>query len=808
VELSSDADLQQLFVAELTERSGNLLAAARAMREGTLGGDVAADMVREGHTIKGTGRVMGFPDIASAGLMCEEIWRWIQHGELEPFPALGDALSRLAEVIPRSYNGDVADLASGMHGVLQALAGIDLPGPLPDPPRPGDGDGQDKTRNKVAFDGPPAAPEPVATPEAEPVTEMTSRSVRRETDDESDTGYTGPERRAIDPGRRSVDLAALLVEPPVTGPLVFDMTDGAIKASGPELPVPPATVVVDVEEASHPVAVPRSTPQVHPIPPDPLAYDLGGLIGALQTWAAEESVLVNAGGLYRLINDIATLRIDLEAAEDRTTRLAGHVAAADARLADEADAAAESSAALRRAGVDLEREALTLASVPLTGVTNTLPQLVRYLSKKTRADVALEIVGDDLLVDRQVLERLSDAIRLLVVNALAHGIETPEEREAAGKLRSGKVAVHAAGKGSQLEIVVSDDGAGVNWDLVRRVAFERDLVVDPDEAPIETLLGLLYTPGFTTVVGKTDLAGDGMGLSRVKEAVEELYGTFVLDTTPGEGTTVTITVPTYRALQRALLVSCAGQIWGIPEAAVVEVVPIGAASISVTETGMRLDWQGDFIPFGSFADVAGLEDDPGDFVVVLTTPIGLAALSVAAVGGTREVAAKELGALLSGPQIVSGAALLGGDDVILLVDAGRLAERLRDLADRPRGPVYKILVVDDSRGVQQVVAGALASSGFSTVVAGSVAEALAALGEHEVHALVVDFSMPRADGVALVHMVRQRYGDIPIVMLSGVANHEDVERAKKAGVDAFFDKGDFRKGALADTLRSLIELGV
>ncbi|RPI25325.1 MAG: hybrid sensor histidine kinase/response regulator, partial [Actinobacteria bacterium] len=349
---------------------------------------------------------------------------------------------------------------------------------------------------------------------------------------------------------------------------------------------------------------------------------------------------------------------------------------------------------------------------------------------------------------------------------------------------------------------------GVDWDAVRRVAFERDLVVDPEHVPNETLLGFLYAPEFSTEAGQTEIAGDGMGLARVKQVVEELYGTFVLESTPQQGTRVTITVPTYRALQRALLVDCAGRTWGIPEAAVIEVIPIGAAEISVTEAGMRLDWQGEFVPFGPLADVMGLEDDPGESVIVLSTPIGIAALSVGGVAGTREVAAKELGALLSGPQIVSGAALLGGDDVVLLIDAGRLAERLRDLADRPRGPVYKVLIVDDSKGVQQVVAGALASAGFSTVVAGSVSEALSALNDHEVNALVVDFSMPRADGVALVHMVRQRYGEMPIVMISGVANHEDVERAKKAGVDAFFDKGDFRKGALADTLRSLIELGM
>jgi chemotaxis protein histidine kinase CheA len=810
VELSSDADLQQLFVAELTERSENLLEGARAMREGTLGDDVAPDMVREGHTIKGTGRVMGFNDIASAGLMCEEIWRWVQRGELQPFPALGDALYRLAQVIPRAYDGELTDLASCMHGVIQSLDGVSLPGTLPQPPHPGKDPAKDRTRIKVSFDTPPVPPQPAAV---EPDTEQAAAPVEPAVDGEVESDRPTVDRRRSKAGqgsgRRKVDLVALLDEPSPGGPLVFDVTDGAIRASGPEpAPERPVPVVIDVEEAARPVAVPRPTLSAHPIPADPMAYDLGGLIGALQTWAMEESVLVNAGGLYRLINDIATMRIDLEAAAEKTTALARDVAAADPRVADEAEAAAETSAALRRAAVDLEREALTLASVPLSGVTNTLPQLVRYLSKKAGVEVALELVGDDVLVDRQVLERLGDAIRLLVVNAVAHGVERPEQREVAGKPRSGRVAVHATSKGNQLEIVISDDGAGVDWDAVRRVAFERDLVVDPEQVPAEALLGFLYSPEFSTAVRETDIAGDGMGLTRVKEVVEELYGTFVFESTPGRGTRITMTVPTYRALQRALLVTCAGQTWGIPEAAVIEVIPIGAAEISVTETGMRLDWQGEFVPFGSFADVAGLDDEPGDFVIVLSTPIGTAALSIGAVVGTREVAAKELGALLSGPQIVSGAALLGGDDVILLVDAGRLAERLRDLADRPRGPVYKVLVVDDSKGVQQVVAGALASNGFATVVAGSVSEALTALGDNGVHALVVDFSMPRADGVALVHMVRQRYGEMPIVMLSGVANHDDVERAKKAGVDAFFDKSDFRKGALADTLRSLIELGL
>lgn len=191
-------------------------------------------------------------------------------------------------------------------------------------------------------------------------------------------------------------------------------------------------------------------------------------------------------------------------------------------------------------------------------------------------------------------------------------------------------------------------------------------------------------------------------------------------------------------------------------------------------------------------------------VLVIQSQTGLIALSVDKVLDVHEVATKDLGPLLSGASVVSGVALLGGDDTVLLVNAGRLAENMRGDDSGGLGAVHTVLVVDDSQGVRQVVSGVLASHGFSTTSAGSVADALGLLGDFEVDALVVDFSMPRADGVALIHMVRQRYGSIPIVMLSGVASEEDRKRAERAGADAFFDKADFAKGALVETLRGLI----
>jgi len=292
----------------------------------------------------------------------------------------------------------------------------------------------------------------------------------------------------------------------------------------------------------------------------------------------------------------------------------------------------------------------------------------------------------------------------------------------------------------------------------------------------------------------------------VIEIVEEVFGSMTLESDRGRGTKFVITMPAHRALQRAQMFTAGGRTWGIPDSSVIEIAAVPEISISVTEKGSSIGFKDESVPYSSFASIAGLEiEGMPSQIMVIQSPTGLIALAVDAVLETHEVATKDLGPLLSGSSVVSGVALLGGDETVMLVDAGRIADRMRSTVTVSEGPVHKVLVVDDSQGVRQVVSGVLASHGFSTVSAGSVSDALAVLSRNDVDALVVDFSMPRADGVALVHMVRQRYGVIPIVMLSGVASEEDRSRAERAGVDAFFDKADFAKGALVETLRGLIE---
>lgn len=851
MQIDGDIELQELFVGEVKERSSTLAEGARAMEQGEITPDVSGTMLREGHTIKGTGRVMGYDEVSDAGLMCESIWRAVSAGDLEPTADLGRALGLLADVLPDSLEPEgQAALAIAMRRVRDALDDEKLLAELPQPMDPMTADPEpvadepERAEPAATLDAPNGALDseaPLVEIDREALKALRSGDLRLDSagDPDADANLEAAVRAAAGVGapdqKKSADRPAA-----DAGPVMVFGDSGQVRSvegvesvevtsvSDPEPAAEPepAAAAEDGEESSEPDAPPPEEieasagdgSEFFELPSidagaamaetEGGASDLGGLIGALANWASEETIPVNAGRLYTLINHVAAMRIDIEAMQGQVAGIVDAASQSDPIVSDGVEGMARIVGAMHRAAAALEHEALRLASSRLNSVTNTLPQLVRYLGRKTERDVRLEIVGDEVMMDRQVLDRVSDVIRHLVVNAIAHGVEDVGTRAQLDKPETALIALRASAKDQQIEIVIADDGKGVDWEAVRAAA-ERLGVIEADSNFGEDFLrSLLYTDGFTTLEEVGELAGDGKGLAEVKRGIEDLYGGLTMDTIPGQGTSFTVTVPAYRALQRALIVEAANQTWGIPEAAVADVLPMSEASIVASDEGSRVQWGDGSIPLASFSEVVGIGlGGAPTHLVVISSPVGSVALTVDGVAGSREVAAKELGPLLAGTDTVTGAALLGGGEVVLLVDTSVLAERERDLASKPKGPVPRVLVVDDSMGVQQVVSGALASSGFATYVASSVAEALAMLSDNTVDALVVDFSMPRADGVALVHMVRQRYGEMPVVMLSGVANEEDVLRAKKAGVDAFFDKADFREGGLAVKLKELIEDG-
>lgn len=799
--VQNDPDLESLFREELTERAASLAEGAAAIIDGTVTPELAGRMVREGHTIKGTGRVMGHEVIARGGETCEVIWRWIQQGDFQASGMVGRVLAILANSLVEALSGSLDDVNGSIASLRTLISEPDRRAELPEP----------------LEDPTPPDPQPDPLAEVVELSPTSGEPAQPEQSPEVVPPPTTPEQAAAPPRPAQPSLPPPPVE---TGPLVYEPgPDGKLQRPQVTVEIIKSAFAGGEEQAAAETRRPQpdgSSPAPAPAtevtidflyekgsifdPEGGPAFGLGGLVGAVEEWAAEESVPVNAGRLFRIINEVAALRIDLESLAGQASPI---LRSADFRALPAAEAALESIETARRASIELQQASLGLTSVSLAATTSTLPQMMKYLSKKCGKAVELRIDGADVVVDRQMVDRIGEAMRQLIVNAVVHGIEYPDDRVNAGKSSTGIVSVSITNDDQHVTVEVSDDGGGIDWTAVRETATGLDLV-GPDPTADE-LRSVLFSAGFSTNPKSSEFTRDGDGLTRISQIVEEVYGSIEM-VSSNQGTTFTITMPAQRALHEARLFRAGGRSWGIPESAVVSTLAVSDIRIDVSERGSTVSYAGEEIPYSSFASVAGLEVEglPGQ-VLVIKTPSGSLALAVDEVLDVHEVATKDLGPLLAGPTVVTGVALLGGDDTVLLVDAGRLAMRFHANESKPTGPVRTVLVVDDSQGVRQVVSGVLAAHGFATIAAGSVADALGVLSSNEVDALVVDFSMPRADGVALIHLVRQRYGSIPIVMLSGVASEEDRTRATRAGADAFFDKADFAKGALVERLDELIQ---
>jgi CheY-like chemotaxis protein len=220
---------------------------------------------------------------------------------------------------------------------------------------------------------------------------------------------------------------------------------------------------------------------------------------------------------------------------------------------------------------------------------------------------------------------------------------------------------------------------------------------------------------------------------------------------------------------------------------------------------LRARFQSQELPVVSMAAAMGKEAaGPESELLIVSTRSGPVAVAVAEILGKRRVAVKGLGPILGGSRNITGAALLGGGEALVVVDPNYLGEYSRET--QPRGEaLYRILVVDDSAGVRQLISAALAGRGFDVEVAEGAREAILALSSGRFDCLVVDFAMPRSSGVDLVRTLRAGGVSIPMVMVSGVANADEQQAAWDAGVDAYLEKGDLRLGSLAATIRTLLD---
>jgi two-component system chemotaxis sensor kinase CheA len=457
---------------------------------------------------------------------------------------------------------------------------------------------------------------------------------------------------------------------------------------------------------------------------------------------------------------------------------------------------------------ELQEAVVRMRTLPLASIVGTFPRAVRDIAANAGREVRLELAGVDTQLDRVILDGISETIVHLLRNAVSHGVEPPEERQAAGKPREGIIELSAQGRGDRVAVTITDDGRGVSPELLEQAEREGSLV------------DVLARAGFSTATEVSELSGRGVGLDAVKRHVESLGGSLDVWSASGEGTAVTLLLPLTLSLLHVLLFERAGQTYGLPLASVLEALtPDGISSLGGRSS---IELRGESIPLSDLASVVGASAPPLPErapAVVATSSSHRHALAVDAVTGEQETVVKPLGSMLAGVPGYLGAAILPDGRAALILDAAFVARA--GAARHAPGPAPaaagggatapeppRVLVVDDQFTVRELQRSILEAAGYPVETAKDGREALDRIRRGGIELVLTDLEMPEMDGLALLAAIRAdaEAGSLPVVIVTSRGSEEDRRLGAEAGADAYVVKSEFDQQTLLDTVRRLANL--
>ncbi len=464
---------------------------------------------------------------------------------------------------------------------------------------------------------------------------------------------------------------------------------------------------------------------------------------------------------------------------------------------------------------DLQDRAMRTQMVPVSTITDQLHRAVRDLAREHGKDVRWETQGTDTELDRGVLHQLSDSLMHLVRNAVDHGVEPRDEREATGKPPQATIRLHAMQLGSEVILAVSDDGRGIDVDGVSRQASEHG--VDTGDMTEEELLGLTFQAGLSTAEFVTDVSGRGVGLDVVRTNVESAHGRVEVRSVRGAGTEFRIVVPITVAVLRCLLVEAAGQTFALPFHRVLLSQQHDPTKATHAD-GRAMVWvDGKPIPVQDMARTLGLASDAATDgpVVVLADTSRRYAFGIDRLIGQRDVVIKALSPLLPHLPAVAGASVEPDGSVLLVLDPPGLIQRA-SAASRTNGRTpptppadehhRSILVVDDALTVRELQRSILERAGFDVRVAADGNNALSNLAESPVDLVLTDIEMPNMDGFALTEAIRAHptLANIPVLILTSRASDADRQRGLDVGADGYITKSAFDEAGLLTAVNRLL----
>ncbi len=641
-----DAELRDDFLVEageLVERLGEQLVGLEAAPQDA---ELLNAVFRAFHTVKGGA---GFLNVEPMVQLChhaEDLLNEARNGSVLIDPARMDALL------------EALDLLQSMMAALAANAAMAMPPPAL------------LARLAPPKQGAPAAPAAVAAPP--PAAAASAGGAIDDSEFEAllDSLYGSAAPGMVEPAAVAPPAASNTIDDDEFEALLDQLHGSGAPAPVVAAPAPAAAGINDDEfealldnlhgkggtpgqAGPSPASTPMPTPASAAAPAPARAA----------TAPAETSVRVDTARLDALVNQAGELLL----LRNRLLTLAARNG--DSSLSSTVDE-------LHRVADELQNAVLGMRMQPVSRLFQRFPRIVRDLARQLGKDVELVTEGEGTELDRSLVEALADPMVHLIRNALDHGLEGPDDRERAGKSRRGTVALTASQRGERIVITVSDDGRGMNPEVLRRKAVEKGVIDEAQAARLSEneCYELIFRAGFSTAATVSDISGRGVGMDVVKTRITELGGTLRVQSRLGHGSTLELTVPLTLAILRVLMVRVGDRLLALPLSNVDEVFELRPGQDSPLDGRMVAAHRGRALVLGDLAGWAGVADGAARHVVVLHIGHLHLGCLVHEVIGREDVMVKPLGHLFAGTTGVAGATVTGDGRLALVLDLAGLAD--------------------------------------------------------------------------------------------------------------------------------------
>ena len=485
---------------------------------------------------------------------------------------------------------------------------------------------------------------------------------------------------------------------------------------------------------------------------------------------------------------------------------------------DQTDAALQQQNRMNR---ELQQGLMRVRMLPFATISERLQRIVRQTARELNKRVEMTIDGENIELDRGVLDKLGAPLEHLLRNAVAHGLETTEERIKSGKPEIGHIRLKVNMENDEITLIITDDGAGVNLAKVKQKATEKGFLAAGQDVTEQALMAVIFEPGFSTADSISQIAGRGVGLDAVRSDIAALGGRIDVSNVSGSGAMFNIYLPVTLSVAQVVLVRAGHKMFAIPTVMIEQVQKLKQNGLDSAYQAGKVEWAGREYPLHFLSKLIGDNEHVAQShiytpIILMRSGTYRTALHVDEIIGNQEVVMKPMGTQLSHVPGMIGASVLGDGAIVLVINAVQLANRevfavgiskVAEIAPVVENLRKVALVVDDSLTMRKVLSRVLEREDFEVVTANDGMDAIEKLQEITPDIILTDIEMPRMDGFEFSRYVRDNPATVktPLIVISSRTADKHRNVATEIGVDAFLGK-PVQDETLVEQVNALLQL--